>query len=358
MSPPIILDLLRRRRQIVNLEVQLENLERLAERFTALAEAGKEPFFEAERAQQQVLFGRSTLLNARERYRAELDTFKLIIGMPVVQELVLDDVDLPIPLPELNPPRAVRVAWALRLDLQTAADQIDDARRRVEVARNQTLPTLDTFADVTLPTESDDDIGGLDLDAGEGRYSVGAQLGLPLDRKIEWTNYRRSLVVLERVRRQHRLLQDRVALAVRRAIRDIEQSRFTLELQERNVELSERRAIAVRLRERTLGPRDVIDAQEDLLEARNRRDAAASAVRTSILQYLLATGQVRVGPDGQWAPPAGLVVPGANEALPPDVEREIETPPLPTADRPGAPDADNLDPLPELPNIRIDNLDE
>lgn len=352
------LDLLRRRRQIENLEVQLQNLEQLAERFTALAEAGKEPYFEAERAQQQVLFGRSTLLNAREVYRARLDTFKLVIGMPVVQELVLEEVDLPIPLPELDPALAVRAAWTLRLDLQNSADRVEDARRRIEVAENRTLPDLDVFADVTVPTEGDDDIGGLDFDAGSGDYRAGVRLGLPLDRKIQEVGYRRSLVVYERLRRRDRLLRDRVALSVRRAIRDIEQSRFTLELQERNVELSERRAIAVRLRERTLGPRDVIDAQEDLLEARNRRDAAASAVRTSILQYLLATGQVRVGPNGQWAPPTGLVGQGAEPALPPGIEREVETRPVPTAEVEGAPDAGNLDPMPGLPNIRIEGVDE
>jgi len=65
----------------------------------------------------------------------------------------------------------------------------------------------------------------------------------------------------------------------------------------------------VLLRLRSLGPRDFIEAQEDLTEARNRRDFAVRDLRVSILQYLLDTGQMRVKQDGQWEPPAGLVVP-------------------------------------------------
>jgi hypothetical protein len=97
------------------------------------------------------------------------------------------------------------------------------------------------------------------------------------------------------------------------------------------VELARRRTQGGRLREQSLGPREVIEAQEDLLEALDRRDQAASDLRQSVLQYLLQTGQMRVGPDGQWRAPAGLVppddAPGVNDMLEADVEVPPEVPP-------------------------------
>jgi hypothetical protein len=66
----------------------------------------------------------------------------------------------------------------------------------------------------------------------------------------------------------------------------------------------------VQLRLRELGPRDFIEAQEDLLSALNRRDDALRALRASILQYLLDTGQMRVASDGRWLAPAKLVAVG------------------------------------------------
>jgi outer membrane protein TolC len=330
--------LLRQQQQIKNQEVQLKNLERLAARFQALADAGKEPQFEAERSSQQVLFGRSNLLSQRESYAASLDAFKLRIGMPTTQNLTIAPQLIDVPEPALNMPDSIAAAHRYRLDLQTQRDTVEDATRDVRVAKNNLLPDLDLAAAVTLPTDSDKQRAGFDLDAGEGSYSASATLDLPLDRRIEYAQYRSSLIDLERARRAYSVETDRVSLQVRRSIRRIRQAKYDLALQEKNVELSERRATGVRLRERTLGPRDVIEAQEDLLDARNRRDQAVAELRQSFLQYLLDTGQMRVGADGRWLAPGRLRDAPADPDLPPrmpDPEPEPENEPdLPEPDAP------------------------
>ncbi len=330
--------LLRQQQQINNQEVQLENLERLAARFQALADAGKEPQFEAERSSQQVLFGRSNLLNQRESYAAALDAFKLRIGMPTTQSLIIQPQLIEVPEPALDMNASIEAAHAYRLDLQSRRDLVDDAVRQLRVAKNQLLPDLDLAASVSLPTDPDKQRAGFDLEAGEGSYAASATLDLPLDRKIEYARYRSSLIGLERSRRDYRVETDRVSLEVRRSIRRIRQAKYDLALQEKNVELAERRATGVRLRERTLGPRDVIEAQEDLLDARNRRDLAVAELRQSFLQYLLDTGQMRVGSDGRWLAPGDLIdAAGApdlpEQPLPPKPGPRIE-PDLPVDDAP------------------------
>jgi outer membrane protein len=324
-------DLLRQRQTIENQREQLRSLERLAERFSALVRAGRQPAFQAERSVQQVLFGRSNLLRRQQQYQTQLDRFKLLIGMPTTQTLVIEPSVIAVPEPQLDPGAAVATALSLRLDLQTDADRLADRQRDVAVAANNTLPDLDLFADVNLRTDRGRDIGGVDFEPGDSTYRAGATLGLPLDRTIEAARLRSAQTLLAREVRRYERRRDEVALQVRDAVRDIRQSRYNLELQERNVELARRRTQGVRLREQSLGPREVIEAQEDLLEALDRRDQAASDLRQSVLQYLLQTGQMRVGPDGQWRAPAGLVppddAPGVNDMLEADVEVPPEVPP-------------------------------
>jgi len=309
-------DLVRQQRSLVNQRLQMQNLRRLADRTQALAEAGRIPPFDAENTAQQVLFSYNNLIEDEEDYLADLDTFKLQIGMATTRELVIVPQDIDVPTPRLDSAEAVVTAWDLRLDLQTAEDRVDDARRFVKVAENGTLPDLDLFARVSAVSDSGRRYGG-SMQLDEGEYTAGATLSLPLDRKIEWTRVRRAQILLEQQKRSYQLSRDQVALQVRRSVRLIDQARTALTLQQRNVELAERRIQGLELREREIQPRDMIEAQEDLLEARDRLDAAEADLRSNILQYLLNTGQMRVAPDGQWLAPAQLTrLPESDPAAP------------------------------------------
>ena len=299
-------DLIQTQQAIENQRRQAENFEWLQRRIAALAEAGREPFFEVQRAEQQVLFARNNLLNAQESYQSALDAFKVRIGMPVSTPLEIVPTELVVPAPELDVELAVATGLKLRLDLQTTRDQVDDAARRVQVARNGLLPDLDLFGSLSLPTDRERRFGGADFNTGQGLYTAGARLDIPLDRRIEELRLRQAQVQLERAHRSHELERQRVAQTVRAALRRIEQSRFSLELQNRNIEVARKRLRGVLLRLRTLGPRDFIEAQDDLLEARNRRDEAIRDLRVSVLGFLLESGQLRVGPAGQWLAPGNL----------------------------------------------------
>jgi outer membrane protein TolC len=300
-------DILRRQRQLANRERQLVSLDRLTNQFNALAEAGRVPPFQAERAEQRVLFRRNSLLNQQENYTRTLEQLKLRIGMDVTRPLEIVPVSVTLPRPEINLEASIELAYQQRLDLQNERDRVDDSRRDVRVARNQLGPDLDLEADLILPTTSATAEPTFDLDPGESEYDIALTLDLPLDREIELADYRASLVRLERQRRSFRTEADRVALDVRRAVRAIEQALYTLDLQERNVEIAQRRNIQIKLNQRSLGAKEVIDAEEDLLDARDLYDAALSSLQSSILDYLLGTGQLRVDAQGRWQAPEGLM---------------------------------------------------
>lgn len=326
-------DLLRQLQSIENQQLQLEGLRQLADRLRALVQAGRTPGFEADDAEAQVLFGQSNLIRAQDNYQAALDRLKIQIGMPTTQSLVIQPTQLVVPTPALDTDESIRIAQAGRLDLQTTADRVQDSRRQALVARDQLRGDLDLNASVDLRTDTDKDIDALDFELADSDYRVGLEYDMPLDRKIELAQYRRSLVQLERSIRTYRVEQDRVALEVRDAIREIHRAELTLEIQERNVQLANRRVQDVEIRRQrgTVEPRRVIEAQEDLLDARNRRDEAESDLQRAILQYLLDSGQMRVGRNGDWLVPGTLnavIGAGAAEDQPPAEPAAEDGPPI------------------------------
>jgi outer membrane protein TolC len=301
--------LLQQQRRIQNQIQQIEGLERLAEEQAELLAAGRIPGFEAADAEAQVLFGQSNLASVRDAYESSLDNFKLRIGMPVTQPLVIQTAEIEVPLPALDPAASIEIGQRVRLDLQTTADRVDDARRAVAVARNQLRGDLDLNAGFDLNSDADREIGGVDLELRDSDYRVGLEYSAPLDRKIEFATFRSTLVDLERAEREYRVERDRVALGIRDASREIERATLTLALQTRNVELAERRLENVKILRRRgqVPPRRLIEAEEDLLDARNERDEALADLQTSVLNYLLQTGQMRVDTSGRWLAPGRLV---------------------------------------------------
>ncbi|MFN3165670.1 MAG: TolC family protein [Phycisphaeraceae bacterium] len=301
-------NLLRQQQRINNQELQLAGLERLAEEQRRRNEAGDVPGFEVRDTEAQVLFGKSDLADVVDSYASSLDALKLRIGMPVEQQLVIVPVQIDVPRPALDTAESIRIGQAARLDLQTRGDQVADAIRSVRVAKDRMRGELDLNASANVRTDSGREIGGADFDAGDSDYRVGLSYSPPLDRKIELAQYRSSLIDLERAERDFRVQRDRVALDIRDAIRTIQRSALTLALQEENVELAEKRLtnIAILKRRGTVENRRIIEAEEDRLNARNRRDQALADLQSSVLNYLLQTGQMRVDPQGRWLSPGTL----------------------------------------------------
>lgn len=310
--------LLQQQRRIENQRRQLEGLTGLADQQQAFYEAEIISRFEADDAAAQVLFGKSDLAEVVDDYASSLDSLKLRIGMSVEQSLTITQVQIDVPRPALNQAESIEIGQAARLDLQTRDDRVDDARRALRIARNNLRGDLDLNASIDLNSDSNRDISGLDIELRDSDYRVGVEYAVPLDRKIELAQYRSSLIDLERSERDYRTQRDRVALDIRAAIREISRSQLTLQLQDENVNLAERRLESLRIKQQrskdNIQPRRIIEAEEDLLDARNRRDQSLADLQTSVLNYLLQTGQMRVDAQGRWLSPGKLLLEEADPA--------------------------------------------
>ncbi len=293
---------------IRNQEERLRSIVQFLERTRALVDAGRERPFQAKNVEQNVLSSRNQLISQRESYILALDRFKIRLGLPVEQAIILEPVSLEIDEPSITVERAAELALQYRLDYQNAVDRIDDSRRGVDNSRNQLLPDLNTALSASFATDDDDRIGGLNFDLNDTDWRAAVTFGLPLDREIERLGLRTSLIFLERNRRDLDEFRDNLILDARRGVREIDRARFSLRLQEQAVQINELRLEEILIKEDEIDPQTRLDAENELLQSRNSRDQALRDLRTAILEYLRITGQLRVDREGKLTPLEGMVV--------------------------------------------------
>jgi outer membrane protein TolC len=264
--------------------------------------------FDAPRARSSFRRSEATLVSAKEQYASALDRFKIVLGMPVNDPLDVvpqeDDQEsgaFEALLAEVDEIVAIDTALKLRLDLLTAVDRVDDAKRGVLIARNRILPDLEISGSVTLDSDPEQ-LNSTSYNLERLTWRGMAELRMD-DRKTERNAYRASLITLRRAERAQDQLADTVRADVRRALRRIAQQRNLLQIQAMNVEENELRLRAAQA-QYDLGKitnQDVVDADTDLLAARNQYADAVAEYRNAILEFRRDTATLRVDDDGHWA---------------------------------------------------------
>lgn len=277
---------------------------RNVEREEALAEEDRRTQNQLGRLRQAKLQSESRWISAIRVYLSRLDEFKITLGVPVETKLVLDDGELRklrIEDPGITRDQSVEVALVTRPDLATSADLVADAERRIKVAKNGLLPKLDVALDHHAVSDPDDTTPAINWD--RRRWAGSLDLDLPLDRKAERNIYQASFIELERAKRADDLSRDRARLEIFDAWRALEQERISFNIAEQGVTLAARR-LEEQLLLFELGrgeARDLVDAQEDLVDAQNQRTATLIDHTLARLRLWRDMGILYINPDGTWA---------------------------------------------------------
>jgi outer membrane protein TolC len=318
--------LLQSRAQITNQEARIESLRRIEAQQTAFFEAGRVAEFERNIAANDVLDAIETLASQEEAYILELDRFKIRLGLSPETVIELDPEILALPDPESTLEEATEMAMSYRLDLQNRRDQLDDSRRAVANAQNNTLPDLNLDGRVGIPTDPTEREGGLLFQPGELNYQAGVTLGLPLDREIDRLRLRQATINYQSRERDYLQFRDDIAVTVRRALRNVDLARFQLRLAEERVKINERRVKETQLKADQVNTQTQVDAANNLQQSQNSADQARTLLRNAILAYLNTSGQLRVARDGTFLPLTGMPT-GRNAQPPPPAPDAL--PPLP-----------------------------
>ena len=252
--------------------------------------------------QAQINFQRNWV-SAIRNYEQAVDDLKITLGLPVTERIVLDYKDLD-DLQILTPPGslddALQTALTTRLDLWNSRDRVEDASRRVLIAKQETLPTLNAV--VSSRVLDDPNRNDFQLQTGNRGATLGLNTDLNLNQKPERNVLRAALVAEQRARRELELAEEQVRNAVRTGWRDLEVARKQYEFAVRGMEISMRR-IEVETAFAEEGrntPRDLIEAQRDLNATRDLMVATRINHNLVRLQLWRDMGILFIEKDGSW----------------------------------------------------------
>ena len=297
-------NLLQLKDRLKNAKNNYDNLRDDRIRAELMAQAGRTPEFEVDQRRQSEFSARDSWIRAQQSYRNSLDQFKIDLGIPTEVNIEPDPTELEklsanVRVMDTSVETAIHVALANRLDFRTEKDQVEDAERQVEVAKDSLKPGLDMVLGYDRDTSASQPVNFKD---GDEVWSAGVDLDLPFDRKSERNSYRSSLIGLASAGRNLAEQEDRIRLEVRNAFRNLDQAEQSYQIQLNSLRLAERRVESTALLQLAgrANTRDVLEAREDLLDAQNNVTQAIVDHFNNRLDLSLSMETLRVGEDGFW----------------------------------------------------------
>ncbi|MGB9602960.1 MAG: TolC family protein [Limisphaerales bacterium] len=293
----------------------LVNYRANVERDTAFVAEGLRAQAQLDELKQAELSTESSWINAVISYKQSLDQFKITLGLPLSTKIVLDDTELTklqITHPQITVEDAIKIAEASRLDLHNQRDQLEDAERKLHIAKNNMLPNLDLTGSVYLP----DRPGNKGLpDFNNPQWDANVSLRVPLDKKADRNTLRAAQIALTQAKRDYDLKLDNVRLEIVNDWRALDQAKRNYEISLAGVKVSERRVEEQNLRAE-LGrstAREVVAAQDSLIKSRDDLTAAVIAHTLARLRFYSDMGILMINDRGKWEEMADAGVNGNNK---------------------------------------------
>ncbi len=344
--------------QIRNAEQNYKSLITATRRARRLADAGRLPEFQYDQAIQNELRARSRWIQALDNLEQSMDRFTILLGLPPDARIALDQqilrdlnasilasvatttaataaeippadapVELAVPAPTpgdtlgMTDEQAIAAALDNRLDLRIAGMEVDDARRRIKVAEDNLRAELTLFGSVQSGARRSGASAGEDdarLDNLNSRALL--TLNLPLNRTAERIAYRKSIITLAARERTAESVEDQVKLDIRNAFRTLSIARENLRIQGEAVRLAERRVDStdMLLQAGRAEIRDVLEAQEALINAQNALTDAVVSRRIAELEFQRDLDILDVSAEGRLREIVLAGSPSPDQPLPPE----------------------------------------
>ena len=338
------LNVLLTKRMLVNEEENYKRVIISTRRSRRMADANRMSPSDFDQSRQSELSARNSWISAFESYDASLEAFKGQLGLPPDARIDLADQDLEelqayvekfaktelgeydageaaAPL-ALERPKSVDEAGALkdqvdraialavenRLDFRSNIDRIEDAQRQVLIAEDalRAEVTLGGRASAGEGAKAGSDDNG-EFNLGEAVFGSTLSIDLPFERTAERNAYRGSLIQLEGAVRAYQAAEDALKESVRAAIRSLRETREQLKIQYLAVSLAERRVRNndLLLQAGRAEMRDVLEAQENLLAARNELCSVLIDWQVSDLELQRDMGVLKISDAGMWLEASG-----------------------------------------------------
>ncbi len=291
-------NLLLKKDVVANTRQNVEQSTFLRRRSEALFKIRRAPAIDVMRSQQQELSAKNSLSQTESEYEISMSRFLIEVGLPVSTRLNIVG-DIPPKRPStMSMDDCLRLALERRLDLKSEEDRLADARRALRLARNAMLPKVDAFGKAGTSTDTG---GSPGFPESEVDYSAGVAVELPLDQRDERDAVKKAIIAVSAAERDVTEKRDSIRVGITDSFSRLEALSATVDIERRNIDIAQRRAdyAAFRFRNGELSNRDVVEAQNELLNARNAYAAALVQYEEQRVQLLRDVGLMDVGPDGR-----------------------------------------------------------
>lgn len=254
------------------------------------------------RAQLQAAQTRETMVRSEAALQDALEQFRQLLGRAPSEPLEPESTRLSEEVAGVLEPLEVLVERAReqRLDLHETRDQVEDARRSASLARQELLPQLDLNLGVARTGQGPG--FGSAWRAGDSRVSLSFTASYPLERSTRAVNKAVAEIELDARTRGLRQREWEVESEVRAAVRDLDQIRKSVELQQTAVEVAEqqRRLATLRYQRGLASNFDVVEAEGNLVVARSALVGLLTRHQVALVELRRVTGALDV--EAEFAP--------------------------------------------------------
>lgn len=244
-------------------------------------------------------------ITAIRSYEEALDDLKISLGLPVTEKLVLDSSELKrmeVIDPKGSLEQMMDVALTTRLDLFNARDRLYDAERKVRIAHQSTLPTVDALAGYQAGTPTGGSTG-LSINHRQRQIYGGLDIDLNLNTLPERNDLRAAQIVEQASRRALDLVEEELRSTIRSDWRALNVARQQYDLALKGLELSQKRLeIEEALMAEGQGTaRDIVESQDRLIVARDLVISTLIDHNLARLQLWADMGVLFIRKDVRWA---------------------------------------------------------
>jgi len=273
------------------------------ERDNALAEANLRSQSALKQIEQGSLTYERNWLSAIRTYEEQLDDLKIVLGLPVTERIMLDSNELKrleIIDPNGSLESCTDTALVTRLDLYNQRDTLQDAERRVKIAHQNTLPTVNAIVNYQINSPANN--LGMELNPRYRNVSGGLDVDLNLNTLPERNSLRAAQISEQATRRNLELQEEQLRSTLRADWRDLQLARRQYELAQKGLELAQKRLeIEEALMAEGQGTaRDIVESQDRLITARDLVISTIIDHNLTRLQLWTDMGVLFIRKDGRW----------------------------------------------------------
>jgi outer membrane protein TolC len=290
-------NVLQTRDQIQNAKDNYNNLRKSTQRVSAIAESGRIPENQVDQSRQDEYRAELRLIDAKSRYEDNLDRLKISMGIPVDAKLELEQMELERlaktfsvpedPLWEKGQNELFKLAFKSREDVQTFYRRVEDAYRKVNIAKDAMRAEFTIGGKVNAGSgrslssaDSQDSMPNFN----QGLFQGLLHIDLPIDRRKESKVLRESIINLQQSIREYERKSDDLKSSIRGIVREIERVLANYEIQKNSLELAKRRVERANLllEAGRIEVRDLLEAQEAYVSSQNSLTQAVVDYRINL----------------------------------------------------------------------------